>query len=521
MTKLLNKIQMSINYNKFFFELKRIPIIKGYVSNYVYDRYDKKTHWFFSPYLGKNILKLFTKTFYLFLILGITALINLYLEDKHMIRVPVDIFIFIWFVFLVIGSLNYETGFSGDSVKIYLMSFRLPFKDYYQLQIKELLWDRIIYGIVILVGVLVFKVDFMVGILMFMTLGMMLFYRLGKNIHASLSSKKLKGLPVFLGMFFVVSAYFLRMKWTLILVIGYFMLWFLWAYRKYRNVDVVDLYHRTFLNNFKEHEGILDSMDKMTVESVSIKKTDDLEYHDFNIDDVKGYDLFNQLFITRLSFIWKKQFRIYQLVLLAGFSILLGVLLVLPQYRDVIFKVDLHTRLINMYLFFLYITEIGKTLTQAYYFNADYSLLHYPFYFEQKNLWRQFLVRLKTVFGLHLRVGGLLIVFTALYTSLFSDYMRWDMQFKFLLVVVLLMLFVSVFDLALYYLLQPFTKNLKTKSKVYVVLYTLVYLILYGLEIDIQDKMQVVLVASISGIFFVVSLLLVYLFAHKTFKYKE
>lgn len=531
MNKTLNKTQKSINFNKFFFELKRTPFIKRYVSDFIYDRYDLKNHWFFNPYLFNNIIHVFTKTFYVSFVALLGMLMGIGAQELGLTYELSDTFLLIWFMFLAIGSLNYSTNFTSDTIKTYLISFRLPFKNYFKHHLKTLGFDRLIYMIVMGIILLLLKIPRVNVFLVVLTIMMMFIYTIVKQIHYAFKYQKkkpnrfsnLKANPLdgFALVVFVGILLFFKATITLLCINGYFIFWLIIYYRKYKGIDFYEAYHRVLVMKFKENESLLSTSNDIAVEQVKVQSLEDLEVTDFNIDDYRGYDLFNELFIRRLSFLWEKNFKRLRLGISAILGILYVVLLSFPKAKEIVLKGDIHSAMLSIYIFFLYISEIGKRLTQAYYYNADYSLLHYPFYFEKENLWRQFIVRFKTIFKIHLYVSGPLLIFSWIYTFTFKPHIPLDLQIRFTLVVLALMMFVSIFDLALYYLMQPFTKSLNVDNKVYLTVYTLVYFILYMLKIDVNNIIHVSLTLGVTVFSFVGSIVAVYLFSYKTFKYKE
>ena len=72
----------------------------------------------------------------------------------------------------------------------------------------------------------------------------------------------------------------------------------------------------------------------------------------------------------------------------------------------------------------------------------------------------------------------------------------------------------------MYYLLQPFNEQLEMKSPIYQAVMGMTYLVAYMFTIEISSIYFGVIVIGITIVYCIVSLLLVYYFAPKTFRLK-
>lgn len=529
MKKILNQVDKSVNYNKFFYQLKDIPYIKNYISDYVYDKYEKKTFFLFSPHVVKNIKNIVTKSLYLGFLGLIPLALNEFIFDAPNPIAAQKVFFYIWFLLLYVGTMQYSNSMTADSIKTFLISFKLNFKDYHKHHLKMIIYDRLIYMLVFAFGMWIFDVSLVTVLLALSAILLIVVYTNGKDINYSFKwyyakphMRKQIEKNIFDVFFIILFMIFGIYNTNVSLAIAnlYFLYFILYYYNKYRKIDFYEEYHRVFLIKFKEYDYNLNQTNT-DLERVKIKNKNTLKHSEFNIDDYYGYDLFNRIFVDRMSFLWRKTYIYSQLILALILALVYLLMIISSDIRVIIVNQDIHSRLLNIYVFFLYVSNLGKVLTQAYYYNADYSLLHYPFYFNEDNLWKQFIVRLKTVFEIQLKIAATLIFFTSLVTITFPVNFTWETQIKFTLFIIGLLMFVSIIDLALYYLLQPFNKKLESQSKIYSIVHGIIYFGLYMTELNVNSLVELIIVSSISLIAFGLSLILVKRIGHKTFKYKD
>lgn len=230
----------------------------------------------------------------------------------------------------------------------------------------------------------------------------------------------------------------------------------------------------------------------------------------------KGYDLFNTIFFERHKEILVRSVKNYSLVLTA---IYIGCIFVIFKNSD--FSGMVHNFLLNNLAWFvliMYFINRGAIVTQAMFFNCDHAMLTYNFYREPKVILGLFKKRLMTVVSINLipvfviGIGNIILLYLTGGSSLITYITSFIFIFS-------LSVFFSVHHLVCYYLLQPYDKKLQIKK----FSYSLVYFITYIFCFTIFDLVMSSLVFSILGIIFTIiyillSLLLVYKFAPRTFR---
>ena len=124
----------------------------------------------------------------------------------------------------------------------------------------------------------------------------------------------------------------------------------------------------------------------------------------------------------------------------------------------------------------MFIVNRGAIITQAMFFNCDHAMLNYNFYREEKTIISLFKKRLSTVVKVNLLpsiVIGLGNI-SILLVSKNYDVMLMITQFIYIMSLSILY---SVHYLVIYYLLQPFNKEMEVKKASY----SFTVMITYGL----------------------------------------
>ncbi|HFI2438515.1 TPA: hypothetical protein ACGOYD_001667 [Streptococcus suis] len=141
----------------------------------------------------------------------------------------------------------------------------------------------------------------------------------------------------------------------------------------------------------------------------------------------------------------------------------------------------------------MYVASSGKVVAQMVFVNCDISMLHYPFYREAKTIIAGFNYRF-------LQTCKLNLIFA---TSLFSVIMilwRFALSLETILLTALLLLSLtalfSFHDLFIYYILQPFTKDMEVVNPVYKFLSGALYWVAYlNIKLDLGSHLYILLIS--------------------------
>ena len=234
------------------------------------------------------------------------------------------------------------------------------------------------------------------------------------------------------------------------------------------------------------------------------------------IKNKKGYDLFNTIFFERHKEILSRSAKNYSIIIGVIYIVLFVFIHINGHYTNTIHNFLLNN--LGWFVLIMYFVNRGAIITQAMFFNCDHAMLTYNFYREPKVLLGLFKRRLVTVVKVNLIpaivicIGNLIL----LYITGGSSVVNYISSSLFIL---LLSIFFSVHYMVIYYLLQPYNKDMEVKKVSYSVVTLATYFIAYALS----DVVLSSVVFSLLGVLFtiiyiVIALILVYKRACKTFK---
>lgn len=234
------------------------------------------------------------------------------------------------------------------------------------------------------------------------------------------------------------------------------------------------------------------------------------------LEGKKGYDLFNTIFFERHKQILLRSAKNYSFIIIGVIIILCFLSL---KYDG--FKTTINYFLLNRLgwlVLIMYFINRGSIVTQAMFYNCDHAMLGYNFYREPKKLLGLFkkrlimIIKINLIPALTLAIGSSILLFISGGSSIINYIMI-------PLFIVILSIFFSVHYLAIYYLLQPFNKDLEMTKISYQIVSMLTYFITYSLNEVVFSSFAFSLIGiSITIIYIVLSLILVYKKSPSTFK---
>lgn len=198
--------------------------------------------------------------------------------------------------------------------------------------------------------------------------------------------------------------------------------------------------------------------------------------------DKAGFDYLDELFVKRhRKLLWHRT-KVICIVAGAVIIALCGALVLFPQIREGAAKAI--TGKFQAIFFVMYLINRGPSYTQALFANCDSSMLNYSFYREPASILKMFWLRLRDISLVNLPPA--LLIGCGLAAALLLTGQGSGRNCLLILIsTVACMLFFTIHYLAIYYLLQPFTKEVAIKSVPYMVMNLLVYIVSYGLvQID-------------------------------------
>ncbi|HFR3503671.1 TPA: hypothetical protein ACHVAK_000473 [Streptococcus suis] len=141
----------------------------------------------------------------------------------------------------------------------------------------------------------------------------------------------------------------------------------------------------------------------------------------------------------------------------------------------------------------MYAASMGKAVAQMVFVNCDISMLHYPFYREAKTIIAGFHYRFLQTVKLNAAFSGSLLLALIIFT-------RGQLPIEtYLLTALLLLSLTALFsfhDLFIYYILQPFTKDMEVVNPVYKFLSGALYWVAYlNTQLDLGSHLYILLIS--------------------------
>lgn len=218
-------------------------------------------------------------------------------------------------------------------------------------------------------------------------------------------------------------------------------------------------------------------------DKLSIEKGKDLSH-------LSGMTYLNALLFDRYKKVLYKKVRNWVLSLVV-------ILVALEAFRYYLEPFELTEAVLLQCLPFsfmiMYIASSGKVVAQMVFVNCDISMLHYPFYREAKTIIAGFNYRFWQICKLNL-IFACSLFLTIMVLGRFAFSME-TILLTALLLISLTALF-SFHDLFIYYILQPFTKDMEVINPVYKFLSGALYWVAYlNIKLDLGSHMYILLIS--------------------------
>lgn len=229
----------------------------------------------------------------------------------------------------------------------------------------------------------------------------------------------------------------------------------------------------------------------------------------------KGYDLFTTIFFERHKEILLRSAKKYSFIF-----IVIYLVLIVGSLLSIDLKLNINNFLTNRlswFIIIMFFINRGTIITRAMFFNCDHALLRYNFYREEKTILNLFKKRLKTVININLLPTFIIGLGNVILLLMNRESVITIITTFFFIIV--LSVFFSVHYLVIYYLIQPFNKNMEYQKASYSIIMMLTYFISYILTNLVVDSVIFSCLSLIITIsYIVISLKLVHKYAPRTFK---
>lgn len=234
---------------------------------------------------------------------------------------------------------------------------------------------------------------------------------------------------------------------------------------------------------------------------------------------LKGFSYFNALFFARHR---RQLIRpiYYRLIIILCAFIGLIVFYCINRKLAVNLSTHLPSRL-GMLVFLMYCMTIADKACRAMFYNCDKDMLHYAYYRRPQVILRNFRIRLLHISLYNAIVAFALCIAVAVFRIVCGTKVFSADILLFYFAVLLLSVFFTAHHLCLYYIFQPYSESLKTKNPFFSVINIVMYILCYMcLQIKVSGFIFTMIVLCFTAIYIIGALILVYLFAPKTFRIK-
>ena len=242
-----------------------------------------------------------------------------------------------------------------------------------------------------------------------------------------------------------------------------------------------------------------------------------IEYDSEFLSNKTGFAYFHDLFVKRHSKILTKAVKLQAIVI--AILLLIAIILVTLSSKISGNINNMMLTYLPYFVFVMYLLNRGTTLTQAMFMNCDYSMLTYRMYRTPKVVLGLFKQRLKTLIKINL-VPAIIIAIglpLLLYLTGGTDnILNYIVLFT---TIISMSIFFSVHYLVMYYLLQPYNVATEMKNSTFELVQKSTYVICYFMtEIKLPTIPFGIVITTFSILYCLISLILAYKLAPKTFK---
>lgn len=526
------KVSFAENANTFIHFLKRVPLIGKKIPDTLYKETNVKVALGIIGKIIGLLIGFFKKAFYL----GVMILLPSYLMTKDIDKSMTNFLHIFFFLSLVLGSLIRTIILDSTNKKAFNMInlMRCDAREFY---IGEIIYSNIekfIHFIVpmIIIGLIIGLSPYKAFVLMieFTFLRFIgewfnvIVYRKTQivivtnnyimSIASLLGIACAYGLPIVGKTINFQKVLFNNVTIISILFLGSMAFLYLWKFKGYTLISKKIL-TKDKLNDIEAIKTDLKFAD-VKIDEKKMNK-EDLKRGLF--ENKQGYEYLNALFFKRHRRIMIAPVRIRVFMILAAFIIISGIMLFFPEHRESLLGVIKKSG--PVMVFIMYTMSTGERICKAMFYNCDISLLRYGYYRQGKVILSNFTSRLKRTvilniipaFALCLAMTGIIAI-----SGYASELITLIPLF---LSILCLACFFAIHHLFLYYVIQPYTKELTVKSPLFKIVNSIIYIISYiCLQVKTSSLYFTLGVMIVTIIYMLVALALTYKLAPKTFRLK-
>ena len=514
--KMTYKIDITYAINSFIYSIKHFPILKDLFPD---DSLYKSTK-------AKSIIRLLGLTlstarmiFYKVLYFWIIYLLATTITPENISQTILHIY----FIFTVIGMFINNKILSTSTKKYFaIVLFNMNAKEF----MKASLWKDIITNFILHSICLFFLIKS--PVIFLFTIFLSLVRIIGERINL-LYYKKYK-LPITYNYLIywtvviigILSCLLPKINITvssllLIVLDIIFLPIAILSYNSLRKINDYKLIYKR-INTKKAALNSNQAKEKSRKAMIEIKDKDK-KIDEKKLKNKKGYDLFNTIFFER-----HKEILLRSAKWFATISLFIIIVIAILIVTSTTLQKKCNSFLLNnisWFIIVMYFINRGSIITQAMFYNCDHSMLTFNFYRNPKVILNIFKTRILTVTKINLipaiilAIGLPILLYISGGTPNILDYISIP------IFILTLSMFFSVHYLVIYYLFQPYDKNMKMKSITYSLISAITYVVAYSFTDFKMSTTIFSIIAIIATVLYsVIAVIIVYKKAPETFKIK-
>lgn len=534
-SKQIKQIQSAQFANVLLYFLQKLPFIGNHIPSHWYQCYSIKNGIGILLYFAFLLLKLVSRIALVFLI-AIPVL--LFVDKKNMLS-PSYLFVFTA-LNIVMRPIFIQSYLTADK-KTYIM-LRLM-----KMESRRFLLGRFYHKLVIELFSLFISLSIFFSfhsqgtIWLALTYAMVLAiisvlaYTLGAALHVryydttgSFLHRNYKATIIFCMLFLVLSYAPLYLFPTFIKSIGI-------GFTILCSIIILCVFSKAwkYLKNYPHYDDLMSLAIECNMTMINLSETmkkaraNEFRLHDkdYSTDDLQstkvnhlhGYTYLNKLFFKRhIRLIWKP-LKIRLCVVFCAFLIACFLVMLMQDY------IHIHHDILSIlppFVFLMYMISLGDKICKALFMNCDVALLQHGYYRQPKAILTNFKIRCKTLCFYNLIIACSICLATTaiMFIGKFPFTLVSLTLFNF--TILCLSVFFSVHYLCIYYIFQPYNKELDMKNPFVSIIHIIVYILCYS-SLQIQGTpLYVYSVVLLTIAYSFIALLLVYKLAPKTFHLK-
>ena len=508
------KINSYYTINSYIYNLRKLPVMKDLLEEDAYKYNSVKVIGF----IFGLILSIFV-----FLTMKLTYFGVIYLISKYIPGNTTNHFIYIYFVLSILGMLINSRSILFVSTNKYfsLFLFDMDPLNYTKATVFKNIFEHTIFNILVFsifnpslhlslltIALLVlcnvfFKICGEAFNLYYINLTGISWYSGVKKYFGSILIFFLIGLTCY---FFDINNTFLIISTILLFILSVISYLYIVRFKNYH------LFYKRLVT-YEKVMGI--NTTESLQDSIYDIKIKDKNIHNEKFNNKSGYDLFNSLFFYRHRDILYRNIKLYSGVLIILYLVIIGY-----SFYDSSILNNVNDFLVNKVYYFpliMYFVNSGSLVTQAMFHNCDHAMLGYNFYKEKDVVIGLFKKRLISIIksniipSLIICIGNTILLFMLKISVLTIV--------EYFVFVMFLGIFFSIFYLTIYYLFQPYNKDMKQKDFRYSLFLSFVLVLCFVLIRFKVSGLPLIIGVFIFGCLYIInSLLLVNRIGYKTFK---